>query len=68
MYIRSIILSKLSKLESSEEDESSYIENSQYYRWVIIERQSKKSGESAGQNYVLSSILKPMNVLDTKEC
>ena len=68
MYIRSIILSKLSKLESLEEEELSYIENSQYYRWVIIERQSKKSGESARQNDVLSSILKPMNVLDTKEC
>ena len=37
-------------------------------RWVIIERQSEKTGESIGQNYVLISILKPMNVLDTKEC
>ena len=35
---------------------------------VIIERQSEKTGESIGQNSVLISILKPMNVLETKEC
>ena len=36
-------------------------------RWgVIIERQSKKTSESIGQNSVLISILKPMNVLETK--
>ena len=33
---------------------------------VIIERQSEKTGESIGQNSVLISILKPMNVLETK--
>ena len=36
-------------------------------RWgVIIERQSEKIGEYIGQNSVLISILKPMNVLETK--
>ena len=35
---------------------------------VIVERQSEKTGESIGQNSVLISILKPMNVLETKEC
>ena len=35
---------------------------------VIIERQSEKTGESIGQNSVFISILKPMNVLETKEC
>ena len=35
---------------------------------VILKRQSEKTGESIGQNSVLISILKPMNVLETKEC
>ena len=35
IYIRSIIHSKLGKLESSEEEESSYIENSQYSKTVL---------------------------------
>ena len=33
---------------------------------VIIERQSEKTGESTVRNSVLISILKPMNVLETK--
>ena len=33
---------------------------------VIIERQSEKTGESTVWNSVLISILKPMNVLETK--
>ena len=37
-------------------------------RWggVIIERESEKTGESTVRNSVLISILKPMNVLETK--